>query len=51
VRALDGSGRLRDLAGSFYGLDQIATGLLWDVARRGRSEAVRTAVRLYRVSE
>ena len=32
-------------------LDQIATELLGDVARRGRSEAVRAAARLYRVPE
>jgi hypothetical protein len=51
VRAPDGSGRLLDLAGSFYVLDQIAAELLWDVARRGRFEAVRAAARRYRVPE
>src|SRR4051812_42420970 len=51
VRAPDGSGRLLDLAGSFSVLDQMATELLWDVASRGRSEAVRTTARLYRVPE
>jgi hypothetical protein len=51
VRAPDGSGRLLDLAGSFHVLDRIATELLWDVAIRGRSEAVRTTARLYRVPE
>ncbi|MGR6963464.1 lasso peptide biosynthesis protein [Geodermatophilus sp. URMC 61] len=49
--APDGGGRLLDLAGSFHVLDQIATELLWDVARRGRSEAVRATARLYRVPE
>jgi hypothetical protein len=51
VRAPDGSGRLLDLAGSFHVLDRIATELLCDVASRGRSEAVRTTARLYRVPE
>src|SRR3712207_122521 len=51
VRAPDGSGRLLDLAGSFHVLDLIATELLWDVVSRGRSEAVRTTARLYRVPE
>src|SRR5919112_2786783 len=51
VRAPDGSGRLLDLSGSFHVLDQIATELLWDMASRGRSEAVRTAARLYRIPE
>jgi Transglutaminase-like superfamily len=51
VRAPDGSGRLLDLAGSFYALDQIAAQLLFDLARRGRTEAVRAAARRYRVSE
>jgi hypothetical protein len=51
VRAPDGSGRLLDLAGSFYALDQIATELLFDLARRGRTETVRAAAWRYRMSE
>jgi hypothetical protein len=51
VRAPDGSGRLLDLAGSFYALDQIAAELLSDLARRGRTETVHAAARRYRMSE
>jgi hypothetical protein len=51
VRAPDGSGRLLDLAGSFYAVDQIATELLVDVAGRGRTETVRAAASRYRTSE
>jgi hypothetical protein len=51
VRAPDGSGRLLDLAGSFYAVDPIAAELLTDLSRGGRSEAVRAASRRYRVPE
>jgi Transglutaminase-like superfamily len=51
VRAPDGSGRLLDLAGSFYALDPIAVELLFDLARRGRTETVRAAAQRCRVSE
>lgn len=51
VRAPDGSGRLLDLAGSFYALDQIATELLVDLGRRGRTETVRAAAWRYGMSQ
>jgi Transglutaminase-like superfamily len=51
VRAPDGSGRLLDLAGSFYAVDPIAAELLVGLSRGGRSEMVRAAARRYRVSE
>jgi len=51
VRAPDGSGRLLDLAGSFYAVDPIAAELLTDLSRAGRAEAVRAAALRHRVSE
>ena len=51
VRAPDGSGRLLDLAGSFYALDQIAVELLFDLVRRGRTDTVRAAACRYRMSQ
>jgi hypothetical protein len=51
VRAPDGSGRLLDLSGSFYALDQIAVELLFDLVRRGRTETVRAAACRYRMSQ
>ena len=51
VRAPDGSGRLLDLAGSFYVVDPIAAELLADLSRGGRAEAVRAAAGRYRVPE
>jgi Transglutaminase-like superfamily len=51
VRAPDGSGRLLDLAGSFYAVDPIAAELLADLARSGRAEAVHAAALRYRIPE
>jgi transglutaminase superfamily protein/coenzyme PQQ synthesis protein D (PqqD) len=51
VRAPDGSGRLLDLAGSFYAVDPIAAELLVGLSRGGRTETVRATARRYRVSE
>jgi transglutaminase superfamily protein/coenzyme PQQ synthesis protein D (PqqD) len=51
VRAPDGSGRLLDLAGSFYAVDPIAAEMLADLSRGGRTETVRAAARRYRISE
>jgi hypothetical protein len=51
VRAPDGSGRLLDLAGAFYAVDPIAAALLADLARAGRTEAVRAAARRHGVPE
>jgi hypothetical protein len=51
VRAPDGSGRLLDLAGSFYAVDPIAAELLVGLSRGNRTETVRAAARRYRVPE
>ena len=51
VRAPDGSGRLLDLAGSFYAVDPIAADMLADLSRAGRTETVRAAARRYRIPE
>jgi hypothetical protein len=51
VRAPDGSGRLLDLAGSFYAVDPIAAELLADLSRVGHAGAVCAAARRYGVSE
>ncbi|MGY1643841.1 lasso peptide biosynthesis B2 protein [Geodermatophilus sp. SYSU D00703] len=51
VSAPDGSGRLLDLAGSFYAVDPIAAGLLADLTRLGRPGAVRAAARRHAVPE
>ncbi|MGY1625208.1 lasso peptide biosynthesis protein [Geodermatophilus sp. SYSU D00965] len=51
VRAPDGSGRLLDLAGSFYAVDPIAAELLADLPRAGRTGTVRAAARRHGVPE
>lgn len=51
VRAPDGSGRLLDLAGSFYAVDPIAADLLADLSRGSRTATVHAAARRYGISE
>jgi hypothetical protein len=51
VRAPDGSGRLLDLAGAFWAVDPIAADLLTDLARAGRTGAVRATARRHGVPE